>query len=200
MRNCRTLFLVVCLAGLASADTLNLSEEKMSCRSSPWAVVGEAGGSLVAGALSGIALGAVGFVVSGRGIESYSTAWTTIEFASVGYTAGTGLGAWSVGKLAKQRGSAAGAFIGSTAGLLVGAGVAALGASTKAYPLIGVAFAFPPAGAVIGYNVGRPKEHGARASLDFTRFGLPAVSLRRVADPEGRASSVVVVQVLNARF
>ena len=107
MKSCLTLFLIGCLSGLASADTLSILEREQPFRPAPLAVVGEAGGSLVCGAAGGILLGAVGFVVGGGEVDFtnpgfQNSAWATILLGSAGYTAGSGLGAWSVGKLTEQ--------------------------------------------------------------------------------------------------
>ena len=202
MRTGLVLLAILCVNSPVSADTLNLPQRIVG-RPSAWVVAGEAGSALGLGVVGGLALGALGFVIGGSSPDFTSsggqgTAWVTIAGGSVGYAAGTGLGAWAVGRRAKQEGKAGGAFLGAAAGLAVGAGIAGLGGATKFYPLIGLAFAAPPAGAVIGYNISRPKGEGSRSFNG--RLELPQLAVRqeRLADRSG--VTVYDAKLVSVRF
>ena len=106
-----------------------------------------------------------------------------------------------VGSIARQDHRASGAFLGALAGLPVSLGlmvVAALGNVERPGLLLIPAFAAPPAGAVIGYNLS-PSCGCTQTSRLEDRLLLPSVGLRRTA---GDNETVVAVdmKLLNVRF
>jgi hypothetical protein len=122
---------------------------------------------------------------------------------TVGFSAGSALGTWLVGRMARQDHREYGAFLGALAGLPVSFGlvVAAAALENNGKPgalLLIPAFAAPPAGAVIGYN--RSPSCGCwPTSRHDSRLLIPGVGLRK--ERSGDVASVALdVRLLNVRF
>jgi len=126
----------------------------------------------------------------------------TVLGGSLGYPLLCGVGCWAAAKLVMQQGTLDGAVVGGLAATPVALTVAWVGTlveklppgSIKSSPIYVAAALIPPAGAVLGYNLSRPKTPPGNAWL--SRFNLPAVSWR----PDRRAGTSVDVRLLNARF
>jgi hypothetical protein len=123
----------------------------------------------------------------------------------VGYPVGSALGVWGVGAMADQDGEAWGSFAGAGAGLAVGVGVLQLSRlkflenSADAMNAVWVlAFACPPAGAVVGYNLSRKSGEGY--GLLDRRVVPPSVGVKSWSDLEGHTILATDVRLLTVRF
>jgi hypothetical protein len=122
-------------------------------------------------------------------------------------------GTLRVGEALGEQGSRAWAFRGAYLGIPAAAAIAALGvvvgyaadpwsggASYSSYPFYVLAGLAIPAGAVLGYNLGAPREPGLFGSRYLDRLGLPAVALTGVARPDHSREYGVKVQLAGLKF
>ena len=170
-------------------------------------VAGEVGGAVVAGSVVGFGLGYVAVWAAGGTGDLFEgpilPGYARIGGIAVGYTAGSALGTWLVGSLAQQDHRASWAFLGALAGLPVSLGLvyaaAELERNDKPGALLLIpAFAAPPAGAVIGYNLSPPCDCAQTSRLE-DRLLMPGIGLRRAA---GNNETVVALdmRLLTVRF
>jgi hypothetical protein len=170
-------------------------------------VTGEVGGAVGVGGALGLGLAYVGVWAGGGPGDLFEfpilPAFAGLGGLAVGYTAGSALGTWLVGSMAQQDHVASWAFLGALAGLPVSLGLVYAGAELDKNGKPGAlllipAFAAPPAGAVIGYNLS-PSCGCTQASRSGDRLLLPTVGLRRIA---GETETVVALdmRLLNVRF
>ena len=168
---------------------------------------GEAGGAIITGSALGLGLAYVAVLAAGGQRDLFALpvlpAYAEIGGMTVGYSAGSALGTWFVGRMARQDHREYGAFLGALAGLPLSFGLvvaaAALENNDKPGALLLIpAFAAPPTGAVIGYNLS-PSCGCTESSNQFGRRLLPpSLGLRR--EP-GEATVVAYdVRLLNVRF
>jgi hypothetical protein len=68
--------------------------------------------------------------------------------------------------------------------------------SIKSSPIYVAAALMPPAGAILGYNLSRPKTGEVRSS----RLGIPELLIRIAASEDGSASPVLDFRPVNIRF
>jgi hypothetical protein len=168
---------------------------------------GEAGGAIAAGSALGLGLAYVAILAAGGQRDLFELpvlpAYTQIGGMTVGFSAGSALGTWLVGRMARQDHREYGAFLGALAGLPVSFGlvVAAAALENNGKPgalLLIPAFAAPPAGAVIGYNLSPPCGCWPTSRHD-SRLLIPGVGLRK--EHSGEVASVALdVRLLNVRF
>ena len=123
-------------------------------------------------------------------------------WGAVGCAAGSALGTWLVGSVARQDHRASGAFLGALTGLPVSIGLAYAAAELelKGKPgtlLLIPALAATPAGAVIGYNLSPPCGCAGTARLE-DRLLLPSVGLR--PEPGEKTAGAIDVKLLNVRL
>ena len=164
---------------------------------SVWPVVGEAAGGIAVGAIATAATWTGLYYASG-GPSSRNTENQQMMVALTGlfscmtvYPLGSAAGATIAGDIAKQHGtywaSAAGAGIGTVAGF----GCFVLGTASWLGPVVEagfcvLAFAAPPAGAVIGYNLSnRARTEGGLGS----RLLAPEVSFEPVRPVSGERTT-----------
>jgi hypothetical protein len=128
-------------------------------------VAGEAGGAVAAGGALGLGLGYAAVLAAGGTGGLFAGPIVLVSArvggVAVGCAAGSALGTWLVGSIAQQDHVGAWAFVGALAGLPVSLGLvyaaAELEKNDKPGALLLIpAFAAPPAGAVIGYNLSPP--------------------------------------------
>ena len=220
MRN--TLFKISVLALLCSAMFAPAAAGSLEARTAPKPIVQYFQGCLGEGCIGVPAVVAgVGIIINLGGSSSEPGPWfgpratghagglqiaAGLTVGVAGLAFGPAVGLWGLGRRSGSTGSfwtaSAGALGGLVAGGLVGLAIYGVSGEAFAGEVCGTAVGVlaAPAGAVIFYNLSRPKDTWAGVSLDRARFDLPTFALRKQADPEGRVSSVVVVQVLNARF
>jgi hypothetical protein len=184
----RIIFPVVCLLLLARAPAqqqMPLFESSPNNAPGFGVVAGEAGGAVVAGSALGLGLAYVGVWAVGGPRDLFEfpilPAFAGLGGMAVGYTAGSALGTWLVGSIAQQDHVASWAFVGALAGLPVSLGLvyaaAELEKSDKPGALLLIpAFAAPPAGAVIGYNLSPPCGCTRTAQLE-NRLLLPTIGI-----------------------
>ncbi len=170
-------------------------------------VAGEVGGAVAAGSAVGLGLAYVATLASGGQSDLFELpalpAYARIGGMTIGFSAGSALGTWLVGRMARQDHREYGAFLGALAGLPVSVGlvVAAAALANNGKPgalLLLPAFATPTAGAVIGYNLSPPCGCWP-TSRHENRLLIPDVGLR--GERSGEAMSVALdVRLLNFRF
>jgi hypothetical protein len=213
-RTARTIFLsrfapVLFLLLLARAPAQQMPLLGASPNNTPGfgLVAGEVGGAVVAGSALGLGLGYVAVWAAGGPGDLFEgpilPGYARVGGIAVGYTAGSALGTWLVGSMAQQDHVGSWAFVGALAGLPVSLGLvyaaAELEKNDKPGALLLIpAFAAPPAGAVIGYNLSPPCGCTQTTQLE-NRLLLPTIGLRRAA---GDNETVVALdmKILNVRF
>jgi len=158
-------------------------------------ILAEAGGAVVGGAITGAGLGVMLLLVRVPFSGDYSGIANLGLGAVVGYAAGCPLGTCGAGALLGQTGRFLPALLGSTAGMAAAVGVALLGADDA---FLVSAAVLPPAGAVIGYNLSRPKTADEGSFLD--RFELPVSSIERARGDEGNVCMAVSIRLATVRF
>ena len=170
-------------------------------------VAGEVGGAVVAGSAIGLGLAYVGVWAVGWPLDLFEfpilPASAALGGAAVGYTAGSALGTWLVGSMARQDHLPSWAFVGALAGLPVSIGCVAAAAALENHDKPGAlllipAFAAPPAGAVIGYNLSPPCGCAGTSRLE-DRLLMPSIGLSR--EPAAEETVVALdIRLLNVRF
>ena len=136
--------------------------------------------------------------------DVWKTFGGTVLGGSLGYPVFCGVGCWASAKLVSQQGQLAGAVVGALAATPIGLTVAWVGTLVehlppgpiKSSPIYVVAALIPPAGAVLGYNLSRPKAEPARSM----RLGAPGFLLRTGIDEDGSPYPVLDVRLVNAKF
>jgi hypothetical protein len=169
-------------------------------------VVAEVAGALVCGLGAGVAgyLGTIGAVYGPPDVRLLEEHFELVELGLlVGYgaaaPAGCALGAWGVGSLLRDSRPFWPSLVGGVFGSLGGVAlVVAAGNSSYTPASLAVALALPPAGAVIGYNLGprRQEEHG----WIERRLQMPQVSPAICLDEFNRPVVGFRCQLLSARF
>jgi hypothetical protein len=162
-----------------------------------WAVTaGEAGAGLVGSAFPGAGLATGGYWLGTTVTRSlrFELEAKTLSVAGgiAGVWFGTTIGTCLVGRTYRQAGSCQWTCCGALAGTLVGAPIALLGISLPPSPrwrrataaLVTFGALMPSTGAVLGYNLSRPKAGEARASrLRTLEFAFSTVAARERLDP-----------------
>jgi hypothetical protein len=136
--------------------------------------------------------------------DVWKTFGGTVLGGSLGYPVFCGVGCWASAKLVSQQGSLGGAVVGALTATPVALTIAWIGTlvehsppdSSKSSPIYVVAALVPPAGAVIGYNLSRPRAEPARSS----RLGIPEFLLRTGIGKDGSFYPVLDFRLVNARF
>ena len=150
-------------------------------------VAGEVGGAVLSGAALGIGLGLAANRAAGGPSDLFDGPVLPILAGvgglAVGSTAGSGLGTWLVGSIARQDHHASWAFLGALAGVPVclGFGYAAARLEQDEKPgalLLIPALAASPAGAVLLYNLSPPCSCAKTSRLQ-DRLLLPTAGLSR---------------------
>jgi hypothetical protein len=199
--------LFLLLLGRAPAQTMPLFGASSNNTPGFGLVAGEVGGAVVAGSAVGLGLGYVAVWAAGGPGGLFEgpilPGYARIGGIAVGCAAGSALGTWLVGSLAQQDHRASWAFVGALAGLPVSLGLvfaaAELEKADKPGALLLIpAFAAPPAGAVIGYNLSPPCGCTQTTRLE-DRLLLPGIGLRRAVGDEGNVVALDM-RLLNVRF
>jgi hypothetical protein len=203
-RFARIIFPAVCLLFLARAPAQPLLLFGGSSNREPdfGVVAGEVGGAVVAGGALGLGLGYVAVMAAGgTGGLFEGPGYARIGGIAVGCAAGSALGTWLVGSMARQDHVASWAFAGALAGLPVSLGLvfaaAELEKNDKPGALLLIpALAAPPAGAVIGYNLSPPCGCVETSRLE-DRLLLPTIGITAGDD---EAVVALDMRLLNVRF
>jgi hypothetical protein len=136
--------------------------------------------------------------------DVWKTFGGTVLGGSLGYPVLCGVGCWAAAKLVQQQGRLNGAVVGALAATPVALTVAWVGTlverlppgSIKSSPIYVAAALIPPAGAVIGYNLSRPKATEAHSS----RLGAPELLLGTAVTEDGSPCPVLDLRLVNVRF
>ncbi len=194
------------LAG-ARAQPMSLFGESSNGGPGLGLVSSEVGGAVAAGSALGLGLGYVAVWAAGEPGDLFKgpilPPYARIGGMAVGYTAGSALGTWLVGSMARQDHVASWASVGALAGLSVSLGLvfaaAELEKSDKPGALLLIpALAAPPAGAVIGYNLSPSCGCRENSRLE-DRLLVPSIGLR--GEPAGEEPVVALdMRLLNVRF
>ena len=136
--------------------------------------------------------------------DVWKTFGGTVLGGSLGYPVFCGVGCWASAKLVSQQGTLGGAVVGALAATPIGLTVAWVGTlvehlppgSIKSSPIYVAAALIPPAGAVLGYNLSRPKAQPVRTS----RLGAPEFLVRAGIGEDGSSYPVLDLRLVNARF
>jgi len=136
--------------------------------------------------------------------DVWKTFGGTVLGGSLGYPVFCGVGCWAAAKLVQQQGRLNGAVVGALAATPVALTVAWVGTlverlppgSIKSSPIYVAAALIPPAGAVLGYNLSRPRVPEAHAS----RLGALDFSLGIAANRVGPPCPVFDLRLVNVRF
>jgi hypothetical protein len=173
--------------------------------------VAEAGGALLGGALVGAGATVVLGVAGGALLSSHDAAgedWGARLGAVLGgalgvvlgYPSGCGLGTTIVGKALRADGNSGAAYGGAYAGMAAGMTVGVLAGLVTARWEAGLLAAgvLPPAGAVIGYNTGAPR-NDAQSSLG-ARLAPPMLAYRTRLGPERQRYLSFDCRLVTVRF
>jgi len=136
--------------------------------------------------------------------DVWKTFGGTVLGGSLGYPVFCGVGCWAAARLVKQQGGLAGAVVGGLAATPVGLTVAWIGTlierlplgSIKSSPIYVAAALIPPAGAVLGYNLSRPKSGQTPSS----RLCPPELLLGAATNKEGALYPALDLRLVNVRF
>jgi len=140
------------------------------------------------------------------------TAWMVCGLCAVAMPAVTGYGAAAAGDRLGENGSRGWAIGGAYAGIPVAVGAVALGWNVShpksgwENPSWGIPFYVLgglciPAGAVVGYNLGKPRQAADSHQPDIgSRLEMPAVALTAVELPDRSVEYGVKVQLAGLRF
>ncbi len=164
----------------------------------------EGSGAVLAGAACASGLGFLLTRLYDPSEDVWKTFGGTVLGGSLGYPVFCGVGCWASAKLVKQQGKLDGAIIGALAATPIGLTVAWVGTlvehlppgSIKSSPIYVAAALIPPAGAVAGYNLSRPKAESVRSS----RLGVPEFLLGTGIGEDGSVYPVLDLRLVNARF
>jgi hypothetical protein len=170
----------------------------------PGIILVEGSGAVLGGAACAAGLG----FLLGRLYDPSEDVWKTfggtVLGGSLGYPVFCGVGCWGAAKLVKQQGNLTGAVVGALAAMPVGLTIAWVGTlverlppgSIKSSPIYVAAALVPPAGAILGYNLSRPRAERTRAS----RLGAPELLFRTTANEDGSSHPVLDFRPVNIRF
>ncbi len=164
----------------------------------------EGSGAVLGGASCAAGLGFLLSRIYDPSEDVWKTFGGTVLGGSLGYPIFCGVGCWASAKLVKQQGRLGGAIIGALAATPVGLTVAWVGTliehlppgSIKSSPVYVLAALIPPAGAVAGYNLSRPKVEPAGSA----RLRAPELTFRLGIDGSGSAYPVLDLRLVSARF
>ena len=164
----------------------------------------EGSGAVMAGAACAAGLGLLLAQIYDPSTDVWKTFGGTVLGGSLGYPVFCGIGCWASAKLVKQQGRLDGAVVGALAATPIGLTVAWVGTlverlppgSIKSSPIYVMAALIPPTGAVVGYNLSRPKAEPVRSS----RIGAPEFLLRTGIGEDGSLYPVFDLRLVRARF
>lgn len=164
----------------------------------------EGSGAVLAGAACASGLGFLLTKLYDPSEDVWKTFGGTVLGGSLGYPVFCGVGCWASAKLVKQQGRLDGAVIGALAATPIGLTVAWVGTlveqlppgSIKSSPIYVAAALIPPAGAVVGYNLSRPRAGSVRSA----RLGVPEFLLSTGIGEDGSLYPVLDLRLVNARF
>jgi hypothetical protein len=170
----------------------------------PGIILVEGSGAALGGAACAAGLGYLLAQLYDPSEDVWKTFGGTVLGGSLGYPVFCGVGCWASAKLVSQQGSLGGAVVGALTATPVALTIAWIGTlvehsppdSSKSSPIYVVAALVPPAGAVIGYNLSRPRAELVRSS----RLGIPEFLLRTGIGKDGSFYPVLDFRLVNARF
>ena len=164
----------------------------------------EGSGAVLGGAACAAGLGLLMASLYDPSEDVWKTFGGTVLGGSLGYPVFCGIGCWASAKLVKQQGRLGGAVVGALAATPIGLTVAWVGTlvehlppgSIKSSPIYVAAALIPPAGAVIGYNLSRPRAEQAHSS----RLDIPDLVLRTEMEEDGSFYPVLDFHLVNVKF
>lgn len=170
----------------------------------PGIVLVEGSGAVLGGAACAAGLGFLLARLYDPSEDVWKTFGGTVLGGSLGYPVFCGVGCWASAKLVSQQGQLGGAVIGALAATPIALTVAWVGTLVERRPPASLASSsmyvaaalIPPAGAVIGYNLSRPKAEPVRSS----RLGAPELLLRAEIGEDGLFYPVLDLRLVNASF
>jgi hypothetical protein len=170
----------------------------------PGIILVEGSGAVLGGAACAAGFGFLLSRLYDPSEDVWKTFGGTVLGGSLGYPVFCGIGCWAAARLVKQQGRLTGAVVGALAATPVGLTVAWIGTlverlppgSIKSSPIYVAAALTPPVGAIIGYNLSRPKAGANRSS----RMAAPDLLLRTAVDEGGSPYPVLDLRLLNLEF
>jgi len=170
----------------------------------PGILLVEGSGAVLGGAACASGLGFLLARLYDPSEDVWKTFGGTVLGGSLGYPVFCGAGCWAAAKLVKQQGQLGGAVVGALAATPVALTVAWIGTivehlppgSIKSSPIYVAAALVPPAGAVLGYNLSRPKAAENRSS----RLAAPELMLRAAGDEDGSHYPVLDLRLVSVGF
>lgn len=170
----------------------------------PGIILVEGSGAVLGGAACAAGFGFLLSRLYDPSEDVWKTFGGTVLGGSLGYPVFCGVGCWSAARLVRQQGRLGGAIVGALAATPVGLTVAWVGTlierlppgSIKSSPIYVAAALIPPAGAVLGYNLSRPKAGETRAS----RLRAPEFAFGTVAARDGSLHPALDLRLLSLGF
>jgi hypothetical protein len=170
----------------------------------PGILLVEGSGAVLGGAACAAGLGFLLARMYDPSEDVWKTFGGTVLGGSLGYPLFCGLGCWASAKLVSQQGTLGGAIVGALAAAPVALTVAWVGTLVEHSPpgslasssVYVAAALIPPAGAVVGYNLSRPRP----TKVSTARLDWPEVLLRTETGENGTRRPMLDVRLVNARF
>jgi len=170
----------------------------------PGILLVEGSGAVLGGAACAAGLGFLLAKLYDPSEDVWKTFGGTVLGGSLGYPVFCGVGCWASAKLVSQQGKLGGAVVGALTATPIGLTVAWVGTlvehlppgSVKSSPIYVAAALIPPAGAVLGYNLTRPKAEPDRSS----RLGTPGLRFRTEIGKDGSFYPVLDLRLVSASF
>jgi len=164
----------------------------------------EGSGAVLGGAACAAGLGFLLSKMYDPSEDVWKTFGGTVLGGSLGYPVFCGVGCWGAARLVKQQGKLGGAVVGALAATPVALTVAWVGTmvehlppgSIKSSPIYVAAALIPPVGAIVGYNLTRPKPDQVRAS----RVDVPELLLKTGISEDGSLYPVLDVRLVRVRL
>jgi hypothetical protein len=164
----------------------------------------EGSGAVLGGAACAAGFGFLLAQLYDPSTDVWKTFGGTVLGGSLGYPVFCGVGCWAAAKLVQQQGRLDGAVVGALAATPVALTVAWVGTlverlppgSIKSSPIYVAAALIPPVGAIVGYNLSRPKATEVHSS----RVGAPELLLGTATTEDGSPCLALDVRLVNVRF
>ncbi len=204
----RIIITIIICCGFALCNDLNnepgIADTLKPRHSQRTIIAAEFTGGFLGGIIGGAALGYSSAIVSAKNgdpwHEFFEAFGVFLIGATIGYTAGSAVGTYWAGSSLKQNGTFLPTLTGALLGVPIAWGLiwAAIEMEKSEALFLIPAFAIPPIGAVIGYNLSRPK-YSKQQSL-YHYLNPPTLSFRTKKYIDGENVAYLDFKLINAKF
>lgn len=204
----RIIITIIICCGFALGNDLNnepgIADTLKPRHSQRTIIAAEFTGGFFGGLIGGAALGYSSAIVSAKNgdpwHEFFEAFGVFLIGATIGYTAGSAVGTYWAGSSLKQNGTFLPTLTGALLGVPISWGLiwAAIEMEKSEALFLIPAFAIPPIGAVIGYNLSRPKS--SKQQTLFHHLNFPTLGLRTEKSIEAKTITYLDFKLINAKF